>query len=78
MAEDVPERIHFDDEMRRCATATPFVPFDIVTTSGVRYEVRQQLQLAMGANAVVLVLPKTGLQIVRKNQIAALHIHEPA
>ncbi len=77
MAEREPEQIHFE-EMRRCGNANPFVPFDIVTTSGDRYEVRDRFQLALGANAVVLVLPRTGIQIVRKNQIAALHIHEPA
>jgi hypothetical protein len=77
MAEREPERIDFEDEMRRCANAIPFVPFDIVTTSGDRYAVSERLQLAMAGTAIVLVLPKTGIQVLRKNQITALHVHEP-
>jgi hypothetical protein len=77
MAERQPEQIDFMDELRRYANATPFVPFDIVTTSGNKYEVQERLQFALGSTAAVLVLPKTGIQIVRMNQIAALHVHEP-
>jgi hypothetical protein len=77
MAERNPERIDFEDELRRYARAVPFVPFDIVTTSGNRYEVQESLQLAIGNTAIVLVLPTTGIQVVRKNQITALHVHEP-
>ena len=67
----------FDERLRRYALAKPFVPFDLLTASGKRYEVRESLELAMGYNAVVLVLPKTGVQIVRKNTIMAIQIHEP-
>jgi hypothetical protein len=77
MAERGPEQLEYEDELRRYAQAVPFVPFDIVTTSGERYEVREPLQLAMGHSAVVLVLPKTGIQVIRKNQITAVHVHEP-
>ena len=78
MAEREPEQIDFLDELRRYARAIPFIPFDIVTTSGDRYEVHESLQIAVaGSDAVVLVLPKTGIQVVRKNQITALHVHEP-
>ena len=77
MPEREPEQINFADELRRCVSAIPFVPFDIVTTSGDLYEVHERLQAAMGADAIVLVLPKTGIQVVRKNQITALHLYEP-
>jgi hypothetical protein len=76
MAEREPERIDFEDEMRRYANAVPFIPFEIVTTSGDRYQVLERLQLAMAGTAIVLVLPKTGIQLLRKNQITALHVHE--
>jgi hypothetical protein len=76
MAEREPEQIDFEDELRRYANKLPFVPFDIVTSSGNRYEVQERLQLAMGGTAIVLVLPKTGIQVIRKNQITALHVHE--
>jgi hypothetical protein len=77
MSEDEPERLNFEEELRRYAEARPFVPFDIMTTSGERYEVREPLQLAMGHSAVVLVLPKSGIQLIRKSQITAVHVHEP-
>jgi hypothetical protein len=77
MAERQPEQINFGDELRRYGESIPFVPFDIVTSSGERYEVQERLQFALGNTAVVLVLPRTGVQIIRKNQITALHIHEP-
>jgi len=77
MAEQQPEQIKFADELIRCASAYPFVPFDIVTSSGDRYEVREKLQIALGADAFVLVLPRTGIRVIRNNQITAFHIHEP-
>ncbi|HEY1923353.1 MAG TPA: hypothetical protein VGG44_11440 [Tepidisphaeraceae bacterium] len=77
MPEHEPEQIDFRDEVRRYATAIPFVPFDIVTAGGTRYKVQESLQVALGDSAVVVVLPKTGIQIIRKNQITALHVHEP-
>ncbi len=77
MADRQPEELNFDDELRRCASATPFVPFNIATTSGDRYEVRERLQMAMGPSAVVLVLPRTGIQVIRKSQITAVHVLEP-
>ncbi|MGA2439370.1 MAG: hypothetical protein ABSH08_00295 [Tepidisphaeraceae bacterium] len=77
MAEREPEQINFAEELMRCISAIPFVPFDIVTAGGDRYEVHDRLQVATGGDAIVLVLPRTGIQVVRKNQITALHVHEP-
>jgi hypothetical protein len=77
MAERKPEQIDFMDELRRYGNSDPFVPFEIVTTGGARYEVQERLQFALGATAAVLVLPRTGIQVIRMNQIAALHVHEP-
>jgi hypothetical protein len=71
-----PERIEFLDELRRYHRARPFTPFDLLTTSGEKYEVRDFEQFAIGSSAVVLVLPRTGVQIVRMSQIAAIHVHE--
>jgi hypothetical protein len=76
MVERGPEQINFDADLRRYLTATPFVPFDIVTSSGDRYAVEERLQMAMGGSAIVLVLPKTGIQLIRKNQITAVHVRE--
>ena len=77
MADREHEQIDFEDELRRYYEAQPFVPFDIMTGSGDRYEVRERSQLAFGHIAIVLVLPRTGIQIVRKSQITAIHVHEP-
>jgi hypothetical protein len=76
MAEPEPEQINFADELYRNVSAVPFVPFDVVTNSGDRYEVRERLQIAMGGDAIVLVLPKAGIRVIRKNQITAIHVHE--
>jgi hypothetical protein len=72
------EEINFEDELRRCLRADPFVPFDIVVTSGDRYEITNDEQVALGGNTVVVVLPKTGIRFFRKNQIVAVHVHEPS
>ena len=76
--EKAPERINFDEELRKAARAVPFVPFDIVTTSGEKYEITDSVEIAVGYSTAVVVLPKTGVQMIRKNQIVAVHTHEPA
>jgi hypothetical protein len=80
MSENQPDhgRIDFEDELRRYARAEPFQPFDIVTASGAEYRVTDSLQLAFGQNALVFVSPKSGIQMIRKAHIAAVHVHEPA
>jgi hypothetical protein len=70
------EHIDFQEEIRRCATSIPFIPFDVVTIDGNRFEVHERLQMAMAGNKIVLVLPGTGITLLRKNQITALHVHE--
>lgn len=68
---------NFEQKLRNIARADPFVPFEIVTSSGEHYEVSDSLQIAMGSTAVVLVLSKTGIRTVRMNTITAVHVHEP-
>jgi hypothetical protein len=72
------EQINFEDELRKLGTADPFTPFEIIVTSGDRYEVTQQLQMAIGGNSVIVLLPKRGMQMFRKNQIVAVHTLESA
>jgi hypothetical protein len=76
--EHQPGRIEFDDELRRCLRADPFHPFDVVTASGVEYQITDSVQMAIGNTAIVIVLPKTGVQIIRKAHITAVHVREPA
>jgi hypothetical protein len=70
------EYIDFQEEIRRCATSNPFIPFDVVTMDGNRFEVHERLQMAMAGNKIVLVLPSTGITLLRKHPIAALHVRE--
>ena len=76
--EKEPEKIAFDEELKKAARAVPFVPFEIITSSGDRYDISDNIEIAVGYNTVALVLPKTGVQIIRKNQIVAIHTHESA
>ncbi len=72
------EEFNFEEEIRKLWKRDPFVPFEIVVTSGDRYEINDPIQLAMGGNMVVVVPAKKGLQFFRKNQIVAVEVHEPA
>jgi hypothetical protein len=75
--EKPPEQIEFLEELHRYHERRPFHPFDVLTTSGEKYAVQEAAQFAIGHSAVVLVLPKTGVQIIRMSQITAMHVHEP-
>jgi hypothetical protein len=72
------EQLKFEEELQRCCRAEPFIPFDIVLTSGDRYEITHWQQLAFGENMIVVAQPKTGIRFFRKNQIVAVHVHEPS
>lgn len=72
------ERLNFEDELRRCCRAEPFIPFDIILTSGDRYEITSWEQMAFGENMIVVAQPRTGIRFFRKNQIVAVHVHEPS
>jgi hypothetical protein len=71
------EQIDFEEELRRYWRREPFTPIEIITTSGDRYQINDPGQIAFGSNAIVIALRKTGIQLVRKNQIVAVHVHEP-
>jgi hypothetical protein len=70
------EDIDFEEELRRYWRKEPFIPFDIVTTSGDKYRITDPGHIAFGSNVIVIALRSTGIQLVRKNQIAAVHVHE--
>ena len=78
MGEREPEQISFEEELRKYVLAVPFVPFDIITTSGDRYEITDNVQVAIGGSTVGVMLPRTGFQLIRKSQIVALHVRETA
>ena len=74
---DSSERIEFEDELRRYGRADPFMPFDIVVSSGDRYTITNSDHLAFTANTVVVAEPKTGIIFFRLGQIVAVEIREP-
>lgn len=80
MSEDEkpPERIEFEEELRRYGRADPFVPFEILFTSGDRVLVTNSDHLAFTSNSILLAEPKVGVRLFRKNQIVGFHVHEPA
>jgi len=72
------EEIRFDSELNDLLDRDPFVPFDIVTTSGDRYHIPDPGLIAFGSNVIIVALRSTGIQLVRKNQIVAVHVQEPS
>ena len=72
-----PEQILFDQELRRYSRAVPFVPFDIVTTGGITYPVTTSIEVGLSPDAVVLVPPAAGVQVIRRAHIIAIHVQEP-
>jgi len=81
MAEDEgkdPDPIEFEAELRRYRHADPFVPFDIILTSGGRVSVRDPDALAFTCNAVIYGDPRRGIGIYRKNQVVGFHVLEPS
>jgi hypothetical protein len=78
MSEREPEQISFDDELRKYLLAVPFVPFDIMTTSGERIAITDNLQAAVNSSTVGVFLPKYGFHLIRKNQIVSVQVHEKA
>jgi hypothetical protein len=75
--ERLPEQLDFLEELRRYHERRPFHPFDLLTNSGEKYAIQEAAQFAIGHSAVVVVLPRTGVQIIRLSQITAMHVHEP-
>jgi len=72
------EQVDFEEELRRYWRKDPFVPFEIITTSGDRYRINDPGLIAFGSNVIIVALRKTGIQLVRKNQIVAVHVLEPS
>jgi len=72
------EQVDFEEELRRYWRKDPFVPFEIVASSGDRYAITDPGLIAFGSNVIIIALRRTGIQLVRKNQIVAVHVLEPS
>ena len=71
------ETIDFEKDLEKLLDQDPFVPFDMVLSSGDRYEVSNPRWVAMGGNVVVVLQPG-GSAFFRKSQIIAVNVREPA
>ena len=65
----------FESEFQRVVDADPFLPFDIVVTSGDRFHIADKDQLSIGANFVMIFLPKKDVYFFRKNQMVAVLVY---
>jgi hypothetical protein len=77
MNEREPEQVGFEDELKSYLRAQPFHPIEIVMASGDRYEILDPWMVAITAGAI-FVHTRIGTQMIRKNQITAVHVHEPS
>jgi hypothetical protein len=73
-----PDPINFEDELIRYHEARPFIPFEIILTSGDRVLIDDRDRLAFTANTVVWADRKTGIGIYRKNQVVGFRVGETA
>ncbi len=79
MAEGDHERIELVEEIRRLSIAVPFVPFDIIVTSGDRAEVTQPGMVATVQSQIhVAKVKSNAFDIIRANQISAVRVHDVA
>jgi hypothetical protein len=69
MAED----IKFDEVLDQRVNSIPFEPFALSVTSGERFEINNQVQVAIGKNTVTLYHARSGFTTLRKSQLVALH-----
>jgi hypothetical protein len=65
-------------DLHRMLDRKPFVSFFIVMSSGARFEVTGQHQVAVGQHVVILLRPRENSIHLRANQISSLEAPEPA
>jgi hypothetical protein len=70
------EAMDFEDELRRLWKADPFIPFEIVVTSGDRYQIGESLHLVISRNMITVMSPGGGTRFFRKNQLVAVHVKD--
>jgi hypothetical protein len=73
-----PDPVNFEEELIRYHEARPFVPFEIIFTSGDRVLVDDHDRLAFTANTVVWADRKLGIGIYRKNPVVGFRVNETA
>jgi hypothetical protein len=66
------EELNFEDELNVLVNRVPFLPFEIVVSSGDRFKIADDTVVALGTNTVTLYLRGVGTIVLRKNQLVAL------
>jgi hypothetical protein len=68
------EEVRFEDVLDQKVNSTPFEPFALTVTSGERFEISQQMQVAIGRNTITLFHSRSGFTMLRKNHLVTLHV----
>jgi hypothetical protein len=69
----MPEELSFDDEINVRINRVPFEPFVVILASGDRFEIGDGVQVAIGKFTISLYYARSGITVLRKNQIVAIH-----
>jgi len=67
------EEVKFEDVLDQRVNSIPFEPFALSATSGERFEINNQTQVAIGKSTITLYHARSGFTMLRKNQLVALH-----
>lgn len=74
----MPEELSIVDDVKGLLDRRPFTPFTIVMGSGMRYEVTERHQVAVGQSVMVILPPQSTSIYLRVNQISSVEVMEPA
>jgi hypothetical protein len=73
------ERINLRDELDKLVDSDPFVPFEIIMTSGDRYKIGNPRLLAFGHDIILVIPPRRGgHSVLRFNQVSSINVLEPS
>jgi hypothetical protein len=67
------EEVKFEEVLDQRVNSIPFEPFALSVTSGERFEINNQAQVAIGKSTVTLYHARSGFTMLRKSQLVAIH-----
>jgi hypothetical protein len=72
------DEFRFEQEVEKLLRQEPFMPFQVILTSGDRFDVTSPFSLAFRGNAVVVFPPRQAHIFFRKNQLVGVEGKELA
>ena len=75
--EDRSREPSFEDEIRSRLRDESFKPFELILSSGDRFEVTSPFSLAMGESSMTVYPPRSTSVLFRKSQVVAIRVLEP-